>query len=71
MQRVAKRQRYDRYRTLCKQAGVSQQHHRWYAHLEELLNGSEFRRLTKAELFAFWRERLTDEQIFEIGGNLG
>lgn len=44
----------------------------WVEHREQLLARRDrpFKRLTQAELHAFWRNRFTDREIFEMAGAL-
>ena len=74
MQTVAnpwQKRRYENYKTLCDHLGVPRHGERWQKHMRELQGVPETeKRLTKQEMFAYWRERLTDRQIHEYASAL-
>lgn len=70
-QASAARERYVAYKKLCRQHDVKPRWGDWSTHCHELLQlEPPFRRLTRAEHYAFWTERLTPREIREIGACL-
>jgi hypothetical protein len=79
----ANKARYQAYKDLCVRHGVVPEWGRWWQHCVELRAipdpGRVVRlpeavvpgpRLTRAEHYAYWTERLTPKEIREVGGSL-
>jgi hypothetical protein len=58
--------RYADYRALCAEHGLRPQRASWSQHYVALRTDPPFRRLTREELFAWWRDRFTDREIREM-----
>ena len=65
-QKAHYRRRFAHYQELCDRYRQKPRgSHEWYPHYKALRETDEFRRLSREEHFAFWRERLTDQEIWE------
>lgn len=65
------REKYAAYKQLCRQHDVKPLWGHWGEHYRELqLTEPPYRRLSRAEHYAYWTERLTHDEICELAAYL-